>query len=233
VTKNQSLSPSLDSCEKSSTEKPPQENEEQWRQEALEEQRQWKIARDERIQKTMDQIETIAQKYCGRDKKGNEIHDRPNFNQRGKELIRQALVKIENGSYTENLDDEDGRGDPIWRGSELQWFDDGIEEIVKQFVESSDAWALKNFSTNFGSSLYGALNQMYEAREEAEREGRRKAAEKYIADFMQHVRDEDFGNAWVKMHPAPNEFSVIKEKINGAIKAERDRRAGEKARASA
>jgi hypothetical protein len=234
VTKNQSLSPSPTSCEKSSTEKPPQEKtEQQYKQEALEEQRQWKIARDERIQKTMDEIETEAHRWCGRDKNGNEISDRPNFNQKGKDLIRQALVKIENHYYDENLREDGWPDDPINRGTELCFYDDGIKNIVKEAVESSDAFALKSFSTNLGSSLYGALNQMYEAREEAEMERRRKAAEKYIADFMQHVRDEDFGDAWVKMHPAPNKFSVIKEKINAAIKAERDRRAGEKASASA
>jgi hypothetical protein len=235
TTKSQSLSPSLDSCEKSSTEKPPQKSEEQLKAKAemLAEQRQWQIARNERVQKTLDEIETEAHRWCGRDRDGNEISDRPSFNQKGKDLIRQALVKIENHYYDENLREDGWPDDPFNRGPELCSYDDGIKNIVKEAVESSDAWALKNFSTNFGSSLYGALNQMYEAREEAEMERRRKAAEKYIADFMQHVRDEDFGDAWVKMHPAPNKFSVIKETINAAIIAERDRRAGEKASASA
>jgi hypothetical protein len=233
ATKNQSLSPSLDSCEKSSTEKPHQKSEERLKAEMLAEQRQWQIARDERVQDVMDEIETEAHRWCGRDRDGNEISDRPSFNQKGKDLIRQALVKIENGRYNENLVEDGWPDDPYNRGPELCSYDDGIKNIVKEAVESSDAWALKNFSTNFGSSLYGALNQMYEAREEAEMERRRKAAEKYIADFMQHVRDEDFGDAWVKMHPAPNELTIIKEKISAAKKAERDRRAGEKASASA
>jgi hypothetical protein len=176
ATKNQSLSPSPTSCEKTSTEKPPQENEEQLKQEAQDEWRKWKIGRDRRVQKTADEIETIAQRYCGRDKNGNEISDRPNFNQRGKELIRQALVKIENGFCNENLDEHGWADDPGGRGPELDWFDDEFREIIKQFVESSDAFALKNFSTNLGSSLYGALKQMYETREEAEIERQRKAA---------------------------------------------------------
>ena len=52
-----------------------------------------------------------------------------------------------------------------------------------------------------------------------------KAAEKYIADFMPHVRDEDFGDAWIKMHPASDELSPTNQgKINAALKAERERR---------
>ena len=64
------------------------------------------------------------------------------------------------------------------RGPELCWFDEEIEEIVRQFVESSDAFQLKNFSTNLGSSLYGALNQMYEAQQKAMTELRRQHMEK-------------------------------------------------------
>jgi hypothetical protein len=232
--KSQSLSPSPTSCEKTFTEESPQKNEEQMKLGMFAEQREWTIARDKRVQETLDEIETEAHRWCGHDKAGNELSDRPNFNQKGKELILQALVKSENHRYDENRRDDEGwPDDPFERGPELRCYDEGIKNIVKEAMESSDAFALKNFSTNLGSSLYGALKQMYEAREEAEMERRRKAAEKYIADFMQHVRDEDFGDAWVKMHPAPNKFSVIKEKINAAIKAERDRRAGEKASASA
>jgi hypothetical protein len=185
ATQNQSLSPSLDSCEQSSTENLSHEDEEQeqTRLGELEERRQWQIARDKRVQKTLDEIETRAQRYCGHDADGNEILDRPTFNQKGKELIRQALVKIENGSYDDNylttdLGVEGWPDDINNRGPELCWFDEEIEEIVRQFVESSDAFQLKNFSTNLGSSLYGALNQMYEAQQKAMTELRRQHMEK-------------------------------------------------------
>jgi hypothetical protein len=159
---NQSLSPSLDSCEKPSTEKLSPE-EEQLKAKRLAEQREWIIARDKRVRSAMDEIEIVAHRYHGHDKEGNELPDPPSFSQKGKDLIRQALLKIENGRYTEDLYDGWPDGDIHERGIEICVEGGLIEAIVKQKVESSDAFQLKNFSTNLGLSLYGAVQQEIKA----------------------------------------------------------------------